>query len=93
MENVSNSLKPNTTKDMASSWGHRLYLDDIFLLFDDSSQINKFEKYMNSRHKNRKFTKEIEKDNSLAFLDILIGRKRNKFETSIYRKFTFSGVC
>ena len=36
---------------------------------------------MNSTHENIKSTKEIEKDNSLAFLDILI-----------YRKPTFSGV-
>ena len=50
LENAQNNLNPNTT-----------YVDDIFLLFDDSSQINKFEKYMNSRHKNIKFTKEIEK--------------------------------
>ena len=47
---------------------------------------------MNSRHKNIKFTKEIEKDNSLAFLYILIDRKDNKFETSNYRNPTFSGV-
>ena len=47
---------------------------------------------MNSRHKNIKFTKEVEKDNSLPFLDIRIDRKLNNFETSIYRKPTFSGV-
>ena len=71
---------------------YRRYVDDIFLLFDDQSHVNKFEKYLNSRHKNIKFTKEIEKDNSLSFLDIKIGRKADNFETSIYRKPTFSGV-
>ena len=39
-----------------------------------------------------RFTKEIENDNSLAFLDIRIDRKDNNFETLIYRKPTFSGV-
>ena len=39
-----------------------------------------------------RFTKEIEKENSLPFLDIKIERKADKFETSIYRKPTFSGV-
>ena len=71
---------------------YQKYVDDIFLLFEDSSQVNKFDKYMNSRHKNMKFTKEIETDNSLPFLDIHIERKANAFETSIYRKPTFSGV-
>ena len=72
---------------------YQRYVDDIFLLFDDSTQINKFEKFMNSRHKNIQFTKEIEKENSLSFLDIRIDRNvNNNFETSIYRKPTFSGV-
>ena len=71
---------------------YQRYVDDLFLLFDNSDQINKFEKYMNSRHKNIKFTKEVEKDNSLPFLDFRIDRKLNNFETSIYRKPTFSGV-
>ena len=46
---------------------YQRYVDDLFLLFDNSDQINKFEKYMNSRHKNIKFTKEVEKDNSTFF--------------------------
>ena len=71
---------------------YQRYVDDIFLLFDDSSQINKFDKYLNSRHKNMRYTKEIENDNSLSFLDIRIDRKADNFETSLYRKPTFSGV-
>ena len=71
---------------------YRRYVDDIFILFEDSNQVNKFEKFMNSRHKNINFTKEIETDNCLSFLDIRIERKVDKFETSIFRKPTFSGV-
>ena len=71
---------------------YQRYVDDIFLLFDDPSFVNKFDKYLNSRHKNMRFTKEIENENCLAFLDIRIERKAGNFETSIYRKPTFSGV-
>ena len=34
----------------------------------------------------------MEKDRSLAFLDINVYRSNNKFETSVHRKSTFSGV-
>lgn len=67
------------------------YVDDIFILFDNPNQVNKFDKYINSRHENMRFTKEIEEDKSLPFLDINIKKNRG-FETSIYRKPTFSGV-
>ena len=70
----------------------RRYVDDIFLLFDKRDQVNKFLRYMNSRHRNIKFTYEEEDNNTLAFLDIKITRKEGRFTTSIYRKKTFSGV-
>ena len=43
---------------------------------------------LNSFHKNIKFTFEIEKDNTIPFLDILIIRKPGKIETTVYRKKT-----
>ena len=42
----------------------RRYVDDIFLLFDDCDQVKKFLRYMNSRHKNMKFTYEEEQNDS-----------------------------
>ena len=47
---------------------------------------------MNKRHKNSKFSFETEKDNSFSFLDVKICRETNKFNTSVFRKDTFSGV-
>ena len=47
---------------------------------------------MNNKHKNINFTSETEIDDSLPFLDILIKRGNNGFETNVYRKPTFSGV-
>ena len=43
---------------------------------------------LNSFHKNIKFAIEIEKDNTIPFLDILIIRKPGKIETTVYRKKT-----
>ena len=48
--------------------------------------------YLNSKHRNIRFTYEIEKDRPLAFLDINVYRGNNKFETSVHHKSTFSGV-
>ena len=47
---------------------------------------------MNSKHRNIKFTVEREENNSLSFLDIKIFRDNGKFQTSVYRKPTFSSV-
>ena len=43
---------------------------------------------LNSFHKYEKLTTEIEKDNTIFFLDILIRRKPGKIETTVYRKKT-----
>ena len=73
---------------------YKRYVDDIFILFENSNQVNKFDKYMNSRHSNINFIKEIENDSCISFLDILISRNQNtdSIVTSIYRKSTFSGI-
>ena len=67
-------------------------VDDTFLLFNDASHIQPFLGYLNSRHPNIKFTKEIELDNCLSFLDFNVSRKDSKFHTSVYCKSTFSGL-
>ena len=67
------------------------FMDDTFLLFFSQDHVLKFKKYINTRHKNMNFTHEIEKNNSLAFLDVLVTRE-NTFCTSLYRKPTFSGL-
>ena len=71
---------------------YRRYVDDTFLLFRDLNHVNQFLEYLNSRHINIKFTKENEQDNTLPFLDVLVTRKRNIFETSVFRKKTFTGL-
>ena len=69
---------------------YKRYVDDVFLMFESSSQVKKFLRYMNSRHANIKFTVEEEENDSISFLDIAITRIDGKLSTSIHRKKTFS---
>ena len=71
---------------------YRRYIDDTFLIFKDSSHVNLFLNYLNSKHDNIKFTCETEISNKLPFLDCTVHRKSNIFECSVYRKPTFSGL-
>ena len=47
---------------------------------------------MNTKHQNIKFTFEHEHNNSFSFLDVKISQESNRLTTSIYKKYTFSGV-
>ena len=71
---------------------YRRYIDDTFLLFSSNDKVKKFHNYINSRHSNMTFTYEVEEDNKLSFLDVLVSREEGKFNTSLYRKPTFSGL-
>ena len=71
---------------------YKRYVDDTFLLFKDPEQIPKFLSYLNSRHQNIKFTVELEKDNTLPFLDTLVTKDGNQISTSVFRKATFTGL-
>ena len=71
---------------------YRRYVDDIFVMFKSKDHLLLFAKYMNTRHKNLKFTFDFEQNNSFSFLDVKITRGSNGFSTSVFRKATFSGV-
>ena len=49
-------------------------------------------RYMNTRHKNLKFTFDFEQNNSLSFLDVKITRRNIGFSTPFFCKATFSEV-
>ena len=51
-----------------------------------------FLNYINNKHPNIKFTMETERDGQLAFLDVNVRKSLGKFETSVYRKPTFTGL-
>ena len=71
---------------------YRRYVDDIFCLMKNESEANSFLVYLNGKHPNIKFTMEVEKDKKLPFLDVLISSNSGNFETSVYRKRTFTGL-
>lgn len=71
---------------------YQRYVDDTFLLFDNEDQSKQFLTYLNSKHRNIKFTAEGEENNRLAFLDVLITKENANFLTSVYRKKTFTGL-
>ena len=62
------------------------YVDDCFATFSNESSIDVFLKNLNSIHNQIKFTKEMESNNSLAFLDVLIQKTENGITTSTYTK-------
>ena len=71
---------------------YRRYVDDIFCLVKNEEVANSFLLYLNSKYPNIKFTIEHEKDKKLPFLDILITSKNGSFQTSVFRKETFTGL-
>jgi len=71
---------------------YRRYVDDTFLLFKNPSSVEKFVAYLNTKHPNMRFTHESENDESMPFIGINVSRKNGGFDTSVYRKTTFSGL-
>ena len=70
----------------------RRYVDDCFILFSSADHIPKFLSFLNSKHPNIKFTSEVENNCKISFLDCLVTRVNDKFETSTFRKSTFTGL-
>ena len=62
------------------------------MLFKSASHTPKFLQYLNSKHSSIKFTCDVGTNSKLSFLDILIHNNQNKFETSVYRKPTLTGL-
>ena len=71
---------------------YRRYVDDTFLLFRNANHVKTFQDYLNKQHDRIQFTCEIEKNNSLAFLDCSVTKHGNVFHTSSYRKPTYTGL-
>lgn len=62
------------------------YVDDIFAVFDKNENLDTFCDTINGFHPTIKFTKEIEKDCKLPFLDVNVFRGKNALSFSVYRK-------
>ena len=68
------------------------YVDDTFALFRNDYDADCFLEFANSRHPNIKFTIEKEESDKLSFLDISVFRNNGHFNTTIFRKNTFTGL-
>ena len=64
----------------------RRYVDDISVLFCSPDHLEKFKNYLNSKHRNIRFTTEKEHNNSMPYLDVSVTRTSNGFKTSAYHK-------
>ena len=64
----------------------RRYVDDISVLFRSPDHLEKFKNYLNSKHRNIRFTSEKEHNNSMPYLDVSVTRTSNGFKTSVYHK-------
>ena len=79
-------------KEALSVLFYKRYVDDIFCIFKTSEQADKFLDFLNTRHKNIKFTIEKEQDQKLPFLDVLITKTSNNRITTNYKKSTDTGL-
>ena len=57
---------------------YKHYVDDIFVLLKSENHVYNLLFYLNSKHPNIRFTFKIERDRSLAFLDIDVYRGNKK---------------
>ena len=70
---------------------YRRYVENICILFKSKEHLKLFANYVNSKHKNIKFTFETEDSNSFSFLDVKITHKNKEIFAWIFCKATFSG--
>ena len=67
------------------------YVDGTLAIFDHETEADEFPTKLNCLHPFLKFTFKKEKGKCLPFLDVHVERTDVGFETSIYRKPTFTG--
>ena len=61
---------------------YRRYVDDIFCIFNNETEAKLFYDYINTRHRNIKFTFETEQNGKLPFLDVLLTTSPRTYITS-----------
>ena len=71
---------------------YRRYVNDIFSVFNNSSEAKGLFNYINTRHPNIKFTMETEVNKIIPFLDVLIDNSQNILKTSTYHQSTYSSL-
>ena len=88
MDELQITLLPRLTECM-TPW--KRYVDDTIVTIKLTS-IYHVLMILNTFHKSIKFTYELEINKKISFLDVLLIRKNDTLETTIYRKSTNNGV-
>ena len=68
------------------------YVDNTFC-YVKIVTVNDILNKLNDFHQNIQFTYELEKNNKLAFWDVLLIGNKDTIETTVYRKPTNSDIC
>ena len=99
------NLSPIDTMSVVCEWYR--YVDDTFVLLRRNTNIDDVLNILNGFHPSIKFTHEVEKDGTIAFLDVKVIRSQVAqtmktgesqstpifiFDTTIHRKETFTGL-
>ena len=61
------------------------YVDDTFTAVH-KDEIDEFHDHLNEQNADIQFTREVEEDGKLPFLDCLVSRDENTLRTTVYRK-------
>ena len=82
----------NTAKKKPSNWYR--YVDDTFVVWPHGEEeLQDFLQHLNSLHPNIQFTMETEKDNKLAFLDVLVKKRSDgSLGHTVYRNPTHTDL-
>ena len=89
MEFFESELLPNVLDVNSCVWLR--YVDDIFCILPDTTNLDELLQKLNGLHNNIKFKIEIENNNVLPFLDVTVIRNiNNNLSFKIYRKPTCS---
>ena len=62
-----------------------LYVDDTITAVHEN-KIDEFHEHLNEQNTNIQFTKEIEENGKIPFLECLVTRENNTLRTTVYRK-------
>ena len=67
------------------------YVDDTFTAVH-KDEIDIFHEHLNRQNADIQFTREVEDNGKIPFLDCLVSRHDNKLQTTIYRKPTHTNI-
>ena len=71
----------------------RRYVDDTFIVWEHGRHtLDQFHQHLNDACPSIQFTREVEEDGKLAFLDVEVSKSSDKLKTKVYRKPTSSNV-